>query len=120
MLRFLRKRVASRVWLEALLLSLMVSDPGHAQMLTETSELIHTWRGDNGNAFYFDGSRMVQLADVPGLDDVGQAPTMISTVAGDSDGVPECAATQGLKFNRLQDPVESGNWRSYRAIRSFG
>lgn len=60
-------RVAPRLGLAALL-SLMVFDPGYAQTLKEPSGLIHTWRGDNGNAFYFDGTRTVQVPDTPELD----------------------------------------------------
>jgi hypothetical protein len=56
------------VCFEALLLSLMVAGCGHSQTLTESSGLIHTWRGDNDNPFYFDGSRAAQMPDTPGLD----------------------------------------------------
>jgi len=60
--------VAVPFCLEALVLSFMVSHPGRTQALTNSPGLIHTWRGDDGNAFYLDGSRAVQVPDTQGLD----------------------------------------------------
>jgi hypothetical protein len=39
-----------------------------ASATPDTSGLVHTWHGENGNAYYFDGKRSVPVTDIDGLD----------------------------------------------------